>query len=553
MKNWKSCLIAMAALIAVATIHAQSSGTYTGYNFTANGTATGFGGATASSSLTDNVVSKTSPTVLAVAAGRFGFGSLSVAPVSAVGFTITSLSVTGATNASPIVLTVSSTTGTSLRNNDTVVVSGVGGNTAANGTWLVEVASSTTIKLLGSTGNGSYTSGGTVAGAGSGTAYIYGTPQGYITIMAPSSAALIMTCTGTCNMNQAASPDWPTGGGSVPLATVSITSGNWDTVTDARRFLNAGYSLQAGTGISIAPSGGEATVAVDSTVARTSGTNTFTGSNSFTAATRTAPCRTGSGSPSALNGTAGDCYWQTDATAGQNLWWATTTGTPATWTLQAGGSSVSVHDQTRIDLTDEFVAVATSGSVGSLGWNISNGTGSGTLAYQTNPGAARWGVMRVSSGASNGDNTGLALGGVSAVDATTNWEAQWIISPVSVTSVQYVIGITNLGAIASNYIGMRFDSATDTNWKFEACASSTCSTTDSGVAVTAGNWYRFRLRTTSSGTYLLSVNGGSETSISTNVPTTSNMRLTAVVQTKTGSAKDLDVDRFSLTRTGISR
>lgn len=549
MKNWKAYLFAFAALLAVA--YGQSSGKLTVYDLEVKGTATGVGGATASSSLTDLKLTKTSPTVATIAAGVYAKGNSAAINYAGGTVTIGSLTISGCTNASPIVCTVSSMSGKSPRTGDSVTISGVGGNTAANGTFVIERLSDTTIALNGTTGNGSYTSGGTVAGAGSGTCVFYMTPQGYLTVDCPTSAALILSCTGNCTMNQSASPA-PAGDGTY-VGDMTVTTGAWDTATVQRAFINAGWDVQAGTGISVAPAGGTATVAVDSTVARTSGTNTFTGANSFTAATRTAPCRTGSGSPSALNGTAGDCYWQTDATAGQNLWWATTTGTPATWTLQAGGSSVSVHDQTRIDLTDEFVAVATSGSVGSLGWNISNGTGSGTLAYQTNPGAARWGVMRVSSGASNGDNTGLALGGVSAVDATTNWEAQWIISPVSVTSVQYVIGITNLGAIASNYIGMRFDSATDTNWKFESCASSTCSTTDSGVAVTAGNWYRFRLRTTSSGTYLLSVNGGSETSISTNIPTTSNMRLTAVVQTKTGSAKDLDVDRFSLTRTGISR
>jgi hypothetical protein len=71
--------------------------------------------------------------------------------------------ITGATNASPIVVTSSShglTTGVR------VTVSGVGGNTAANGTFVVTVLSSGTFSLDGSTGNGPYTSGGswTVAG-----------------------------------------------------------------------------------------------------------------------------------------------------------------------------------------------------------------------------------------------------------------------------------------------------------------------------------------------------------------------------------------------------
>jgi hypothetical protein len=47
-----------------------------------------------------------------------------------------------------------------LQTGDTIVVKNVGGNTAANGTWIVTVNSSTTCKLNGSEGNGVYTSGG---------------------------------------------------------------------------------------------------------------------------------------------------------------------------------------------------------------------------------------------------------------------------------------------------------------------------------------------------------------------------------------------------------
>lgn len=77
-KNWKSCLFAAAALIAVATIHAQSSGTYTVHNLTVGGTATGsFGGGgsgTFQSTITDlkptrSTVTNTNDT-LTIAAGR---------------------------------------------------------------------------------------------------------------------------------------------------------------------------------------------------------------------------------------------------------------------------------------------------------------------------------------------------------------------------------------------------------------------------------------------------------------------------------------------------
>ena len=71
------------------------------------------------------------------------------------------LTVSGATNASPIVITTSAAHG--LATDDVVTLASVGGNTAANGTFKITKLSSTTFSLNGSTGNGAYTSGGTVA------------------------------------------------------------------------------------------------------------------------------------------------------------------------------------------------------------------------------------------------------------------------------------------------------------------------------------------------------------------------------------------------------
>ena len=67
--------------------------------------------------------------------------------------------VTDATNASPIVITTSASHG--YPTGYGVTVASVGGNTAANGDWTITNLTSTTFSLDGSTGNGSYTSGGT--------------------------------------------------------------------------------------------------------------------------------------------------------------------------------------------------------------------------------------------------------------------------------------------------------------------------------------------------------------------------------------------------------
>ena len=68
------------------------------------------------------------------------------------------VAVTGATNASPIVVT---STGHSLNTGDAISISGVAGNTAANGTFTVTKVDANTFSLNGSTGNAAYTSGGT--------------------------------------------------------------------------------------------------------------------------------------------------------------------------------------------------------------------------------------------------------------------------------------------------------------------------------------------------------------------------------------------------------
>lgn len=61
---------------------------------------------------------------------------------------------TGSTNATPIVLTL--TAGHQQKNGDRVVVSGITGNTGANGEWTISAVTATTATLNGSVGNGTH-------------------------------------------------------------------------------------------------------------------------------------------------------------------------------------------------------------------------------------------------------------------------------------------------------------------------------------------------------------------------------------------------------------
>jgi hypothetical protein len=73
-----------------------------------------------------------------------------------------SCAVSGATIGPPIVVTCAAAHG--FLDGESVTISGVGGNTAANGTWKVWAPTATTLQLVNATGNGAYTNGGTATG-----------------------------------------------------------------------------------------------------------------------------------------------------------------------------------------------------------------------------------------------------------------------------------------------------------------------------------------------------------------------------------------------------
>src|SRR5262245_36772771 len=79
--------------------------------------------------------------------------------------TVGGIGVGGATNATPIVLTTGAH-GFPIGTPVWVTVAGVGGNTAANGSWIADPLTTTTLRLRGSVGNGVYTSGGGVTTTG---------------------------------------------------------------------------------------------------------------------------------------------------------------------------------------------------------------------------------------------------------------------------------------------------------------------------------------------------------------------------------------------------
>lgn len=74
-------------------------------------------------------------------------------------YSFSAVAITGVSNATPIVITSATH---SLHTGDSVIINGVLGNTAANGSYTVTKLTATTFELDDSVGNGAYTSGGYV-------------------------------------------------------------------------------------------------------------------------------------------------------------------------------------------------------------------------------------------------------------------------------------------------------------------------------------------------------------------------------------------------------
>lgn len=151
----------------------------------------GVGGNTAANG-TWTIVAVTSTTItLGGSAGNGAYTSggtvVQTAPAPVV---IASYLVTGATNASPIVVTIGAH---ALAVGDVVTIAGVGGNTAANGTWALSAVSGTTITLQGSTGNGAYTSGGTAEKIGWPALQPYVSSNTYIDLEVANASGVFAT------------------------------------------------------------------------------------------------------------------------------------------------------------------------------------------------------------------------------------------------------------------------------------------------------------------------------------------------------------------------
>lgn len=117
--------------------------------------------------------------------------SLKVQSLGAVASAANGITCSTTTNATPIVATFNANHG--LKNGDRVVISGITGNTGANGEWEVESTGTNTFKLLGSVGNGAHGGTAVVAVLADRTPFMKGHSAAAIIGDTPGGAVLVGT------------------------------------------------------------------------------------------------------------------------------------------------------------------------------------------------------------------------------------------------------------------------------------------------------------------------------------------------------------------------
>ena len=154
------------------------------------------------------------------------------------------------------------------------------------------------------------------------------------------------------------------------------------------------------------------------------------GAVDFSGSASSVPARTGTGSPVGTNcSKVGDVFFQTDATAGENFWLATTFGTPCTWSQITGIATNGGHvltagfDGGGVPLLPGKVAYMTMPYACTLAaWNITVDTGTATVdVWKRASGTA---IPTVANSITNGAPPTIAANTAVHSTAVGSWTTQ---------------------------------------------------------------------------------------------------------------------------------
>lgn len=227
------------------------------------------------------------------------------------------------------------------------------------------------------------------------------------------------------------------------------------------------------------------------------------------------------------------------------------TGVTITNIITAGAWAAILTDRMtdHYELVDHFIKPS-----GELGWTLVNTAGGGSIAHQDGA-LGHPGVERLHTGIGAANTVGLVLNnGSSPVEFRELWDFLVTVAVVTNDSNTAVkLGLTFYGTQANPANGVYIEkAAADTNWFFTRRASSSNTRTDSGIAVDT-SYHRFRMRRIDASNIGFSVDGGTETVVSTGLPSSGIGSGDPTIHLLSASAVDcqLDVDRFGLNLTGL--
>jgi hypothetical protein len=147
-----------------------------------------------------------------------------------------------------------------------------------------------------------------------------------------------------------------------------------------------------------------------------------------------------------------------------------------------------------------------------------------------------------------------------ALGSNNNWDSYFVFAIDNtanvVTRVGYVADYGDMTPSAGFYL--RYDTATDTNWELCVCTGSSETCQDTAVSPNT-SFHKVRIRSTTIGTILITLDGGTEYSFCaaacdvTATIDTGNFMPAFSVGTLTTAARNIDSDFWAFEATGVSR
>lgn len=251
----------------------------------------------------------------------------------------------------------------------------------------------------------------------------------------------------------------------------------------------------------------------------------------------------------------------TSPSNGQVLTWNNSASQWEPQTPSGGGTSV---DFSTIHLYDEFLG-SYGPPWGMLQWQEqSSGAARDLLPYTA---GNAFGSFSLEPYVGANSYMAIHLGGYNmdarwfSTTGSSNWEFQFRVrtDPYETSQTIWRVGLADGYSVGapSNAIWIKYANNTgcsqtgsDGTWIYETRSAGNSTTESSGLTMTAGAWYKFRIRQVSSGVVLFSgctgpatCTYGPETAMSTNIPTA---HLSPIVQSVTcvGGYRKVAIDRF---------